>query len=151
MTHVRSALIAACALSGAVHAALAPSHLEESALLAALFLLASVALGALAFVLALRPESAWPPRAASAFFLALIVAYAVTRVSEPIDGLGLATKAVEAVGLVLGLWLRPGRRPLGSSVAIGVAVAAVLAFAVAGMSGGHGHHDDAAQPVHAHE
>jgi hypothetical protein len=105
----RNAVALACAASAGVHAALAPEHLEESAVLGAGFAIAAVCLLAAAVAFAAKPVPA--PIAApltAALLVALIAAYVVSRTAglpvpggevEPIDGIGVATQAVQIAGL----------------------------------------------------
>jgi len=115
-------LVAACAISAGVHAALVPGHLREEPLLGWAFVLASALLAATAVALDRRRDSRWPVRAAALLFAGLIAGYTATRAShvpglestpEPLDAVGLVTDAVEAAGLALALRLaRPPTRRL---------------------------------------
>lgn len=114
----RDVAIVACAISAGVHAALTPSHLAESSGAGLGFLVATLALSALA--LALRSSASLPVSAVAAVTLGgLIASYALAVTSglpllhpepEPVDVLAVATKLVEATGVAacLGL-LRHGR------------------------------------------
>ena len=104
------ALILACAISAGIHAALAPEHFAEEGIPAGVgFVVSAVLLAALAVVLTVRPTGL--ARAAAALlFAGLIAAYALVVTTgvpvlhpdrESLDGLALATKAVEAAGLAL--------------------------------------------------
>lgn len=111
------ALILACAISAGIHAALAPQHFTEEGIPAGVgFVVSAILLAALAVVLTVRPTDL--VRAATALvFAGLIAAYALAVTTgvpvlhperEPLDGLALVTKAVEAAGLALCLpLLRP--------------------------------------------
>jgi hypothetical protein len=105
-------LLAAASVSAGVHAALAPEHLHEWLPLGVLFVLAAVALAVAAAALALRPANPWPARVLGLLLAGTIATYALTRLAplppfdperEPLDTLGVVTKVVEAVGLVLAL------------------------------------------------
>jgi len=109
----RDVLVAACAVSAGIHGALTPSHLTEGAGTAAGFLGAAALLGGLAVVLARRPSTT-ALLAAVAVLGGLLASYALAITSgipllhpqpEPVDGLALATKTVELVGLVAGVQL----------------------------------------------
>jgi drug/metabolite transporter (DMT)-like permease len=118
----RNVVVAACGASAGVHAALVPDHLAHEPALGVAFAVAAVALAAAA-VLASDPRRR-AGRGVAALLGALIAAYAVNVTvglpwladgPEPVDAVGLATKAVEAIGLVLALHLDPtpsGRRSL---------------------------------------
>jgi hypothetical protein len=112
-------LLAAGSVSAGVHAALAPEHLHEWLPLGVAFVAAAAVLGITVAALALSPSALWPARVLGALLAGTIAAYALTRIAalppfdpeqEPLDTLGLATKVVEAGGLVLAL--RISRLPL---------------------------------------
>jgi CHASE2 domain-containing sensor protein len=119
----RDLLIVACAISAGIHAALTPGHFAEGAAPGAGFLAATAALAALAVVLTWRPESPAAAVTAGVVLAGLIGSYALATTSglplfhpqpEPVDGLALFTKAIEAVGLLAAAdSLR--RRPAGAS------------------------------------
>jgi hypothetical protein len=104
----RDLLVVACAISAGVHAALVRGHLEEGAAAGAAFAGSAILLAGLAAVLTLSTSPA--ALAATAAVLAgLLAAYVLALTSgiplvhpapEPVTGLGLFTKAVEACGLV---------------------------------------------------
>jgi hypothetical protein len=121
-------VIVACAISAGIHAALAPDHFRETTGAGIGFVAATVLLGVLAVVLTLRPSE--PAFAAAALvFAGLIVSYvfAVTTgipVVHPdvdaVEGLALATKAIEAAALVLAVSAcRPLQSPLSLTQAKG--------------------------------
>jgi drug/metabolite transporter (DMT)-like permease len=111
-----AAVILACAISAGIHAALAPEHFEETVGAGAGFAVSAALLAVLAVVLTRRPAE--PAFAAAALvFAGLIGSYLLAITTgvpllhperEPVEGLALFTKAIEAVGLVLAL--RPSRR-----------------------------------------
>ena len=118
MTAVRGVLhdvlIVTCAISAGVHAALAPGHLAEGAGPGAGFVVATLLLGALVVLLTCRPAARVAVAGAGAVLAGLLVSYALATTTglpllhpdaEPVDGLALATKAVEAIGLVAALQL----------------------------------------------
>ena len=116
----RAVLIVACAVSAGIHGALVRDHLAESVGLGIGFLISAVLLIVLATALTMR-GGAQRTLASAALLAGLIVAYlfAVTTglpflhlEVEPVDGLALFTKSVEALGLLVALDLL-GRASLG--------------------------------------
>ena len=104
----RDLLIVACAVSAGIHAALAPSHLDDGAATAGGFAASAILLALLAGALT-RSASTSMLAAASAVLAGLLLSYALAVTSgvpilhprpEPADGLGLFTKSVELVGLL---------------------------------------------------
>jgi hypothetical protein len=121
----RDALIVACAISAGVHVALVPEHYEESTALGIGFLGSAVVLAVLAIALT-RRVSPSALALSGATLAGLLAAYALAITvglpflhpeSEPVDGLALATKVVEAAGLAVALHLLWGPR-----AAMGVAL-----------------------------
>ena len=105
----RDLVILACANSAGIHGALTPEHFEEGVGAGLGFAIATVALAAIAVALTLRPRSSFAASGAAALFAGLLASYALAITtgvpvlhpdSEPVDGLALATKAIEAVGLL---------------------------------------------------
>ena len=120
----------ACAASAGAHAGLVPEHMREAAPLGVAFVVATGLLLAAATALAMSPESVRAARAAALLLAGLVAFYAASRSTgipllephaEPVDAVGVTTKLIEALGLVLALRLsRPmsGRRsPLTQEVA----------------------------------
>jgi CHASE2 domain-containing sensor protein len=114
----RDVVILACAISAGIHAALVPEHFAEGTAAGIGFLAAAGVLAALVFALTLRPASAFALAAAAAVLAGLLASYALAITTgipvvhpdrEPFDGLALATKAIEAAGL-LAVWSQV-RRP----------------------------------------
>jgi hypothetical protein len=110
----RDLLIVACAVSAGVHAALVPEHLRESTAAGGGFIAATLLLATLCVALTMRPARRIALGVAALTFAGLLVSYALAVTSgmpvlmaepEPIDGLALATKAVELVGLFAALAL----------------------------------------------
>ena len=111
------AVIVACAVSAGIHAALAPDHFRETTGAGIGFVAAAVVLGVLAVVLTLRPSE--PAFAAAALVFAGLIGSYVLAVTtgipvvhpdvDPVEGLAVATTAVEAGALVLAV---SARRPL---------------------------------------
>ena len=103
------AVIVACAVSAGIHAALAPEHFRETTGAGIGFIAATVVLGALAVALTLRPSE--PAFAAAALLFAGLIGSYVLAVTtgipvlhpevDSVEGLALATKAIEAAALVL--------------------------------------------------
>lgn len=88
---------------------LAPAHFAEGVGAGVGFVAATVALASLAFVLTRYPDSAVALVQAAGVFGGLIASYALATTTglpvlhpepEPVDGLALVTKAIEAVGLL---------------------------------------------------
>jgi hypothetical protein len=164
----RDVVILACAISAGIHAALVPAHLDERAAAGGGFLAAALALSALAVLIMRRPASAVGPASAVVVFGGLIVSYVFATTTgvpvlqpepEPVDGLALATKAIELVGVVTAWSLVSGRtaaglrpsRPIPLFLAGIVATfSALAAIAVSGGHHGHAHHDHHDHHDHAH-
>jgi hypothetical protein len=105
----RDVVILACAISAGIHGALVPGHLDEGTGAGLGFAAATIALASLVVVLTLRPKSAAALVGAAAVLFGLLGSYLVAVTAglpvlhpepEPVDGLALATKAIEALGLV---------------------------------------------------
>jgi hypothetical protein len=114
----RDIVILACAISAGIHGALVPDHFDESIGAGLGFAAATVLLAALAVALTLR--SARALAGAAAVFAGLLASYALATTTglpvlhpdpEPVDGLALATKAIEAIGLLAALRLLRRGRP----------------------------------------
>ena len=105
----RDLVIVACAISAGIHAALAPEHFRESTAAGVGFLAATVIMAAVAAALTRRPGSALLFGVAAASLAGLIGSYALAATTglpllhpepEPVTGLAVFTKCVEAVGLI---------------------------------------------------
>lgn len=105
-------VILACAVSAGIHGALAPDHFDEGTGAGAGFVVAAVGLVVLAIGLTRHAESERLLACAMVVFLGLLASYLLAVTTglpvlhpdpEPVDGLALATKAIEAVG-VLAAW-----------------------------------------------
>lgn len=105
----RDLVILACAVSAGIHGALAPAHFAEGTAAGVGFVASAGVLGVLAIVLTLRPAGLLAPAAAAVVLTGLLVSYALAVTTglpllhpepEPVDSLALATKAIEAAGLV---------------------------------------------------
>ena len=106
------AVIVVCAISAGIYSALAPEHFRETTGAGLGFVVSAALLGALAVVLTHRPSDA--AFAATALVFAGLIASYVFAVTtgipvihpdvDPVEGLAVATKAVEAAGLVLAAW-----------------------------------------------
>jgi hypothetical protein len=114
----RDLLILACAISAGIHGALVPPHLEEGREIGVAFAVATVLLAASAAAVSLRPRSALAAAAATGVLGGALVLYVLAITTglpvlhphpEPADTLGIATKAIEAVGVLAGSTL-VGRR-----------------------------------------
>jgi hypothetical protein len=161
-------VILACAISAGIHGALVPVHFDEGTGAGLGFVAATVLLTAVAAALTLRPASPLALACAVAVLLGLLASYLLAVTSglpilhpdpEPVDGLALATKTVEAVGLLAAATLlgrpwvaitlsRPEEEPnLKTTPAarpIPIALTALVAFFSAlsalAVSNGHGAH-----------
>ena len=107
-----------CAASAGIHAALAPEHYEESFAAGTGFAASALVLAVLAVVLTLRPGSLHATTAAAFVLVGLLVSYALAVTTggpvlhpevEPVEGLALATKAIEAIGLLAAVSLLGAR------------------------------------------
>jgi drug/metabolite transporter (DMT)-like permease len=118
-------LIVCCAVSAGVHAALVPEHLRERLVTGAGFAAATLALVAAMIGLTVRPDSRAITATAVGVLMSLVVGYVVASTDgipflhpdvDPIDTLGILTKAVEIVGVGLGTQLLHGalERPEGA-------------------------------------
>ena len=103
------AVILACAVSAGIHGALVPDHFAEGLGPGLGFAAATVLLATLAAAITLRPGSELPLAGAAIVLFGLLASYALATTvgvpflhpdPEPVDGLGLTTKAVEAAGLL---------------------------------------------------
>jgi hypothetical protein len=117
----RDVLIVACAISAGIHAALAPDHFAEGTGTGLGFTTAAVLLAALVVGLTYRPASAGVVAGASAVLAGLLASYVFATTTglpllhpdpEPLDGLALGTKAIEAAGLLAATHLLWRSRPL---------------------------------------
>jgi hypothetical protein len=122
-------VILACAISAGIHGALVPGHFDEGTGAGLGFVAATVALAGLVVWLTRRPASPSPLAAAAVTFAGLLGSYVLATTTglpvlhpdpEPVDGLALATKAIEAAGLLAAtslLWRPDGviaLRPKGT-------------------------------------
>ena len=117
----RDLLIVVCAVSAGIHAALTPDHFREDVGPGAGCLGATALLAGLCVALTRRPQSRTPVTAAAVALTGLLAAYALAVTTgvpllqpspEPADALGLATTAIELVGLVAALELLAHGRPV---------------------------------------
>jgi len=106
----RDLLIVTCAISAGVHAALVPELFAESVVTGGGFIAATVLLALLILGLTLRPDSLTVVAATALTFVGLIVSYMVASTRgiailhpdrDPVDAVGLITKAVELLGTAL--------------------------------------------------
>lgn len=103
------AVIVACAISAGIHAALAREHFRETTAAGAAFVAAALLLAALAVLLTRRPTDA-AFAAAGLVFAGLIGSYVLAVTTgipllhpdvDPVEGLAVTTKVVEAAGLAV--------------------------------------------------
>jgi hypothetical protein len=159
-------VILACAISAGIHGALVPLHFDEGTGAGLGFVAATVLLAAVATALTLRPASPLALACAVAVLLGLLASYLLAVTSglpvlhphpEPVDRLALATKTIEAVGLLAAATLlcrawvarpRPEEGPDLKTTPAGrpvpIALTALVAFFSAlsalAVSNGHGAH-----------
>jgi hypothetical protein len=102
-------VILACAISAGIHGALVPGHFDEGIGAGLGFVAATVALAGLVVWLTWRPANASALAAAALTLGGLIASYALATTTglpvlhpdpEPVDGLAVVTKAIEAAGLL---------------------------------------------------
>ena len=102
-------VILACAISAGIHGALVPVHFDESTGAGLGFLAATVSLAVVVLALRRWPGSLPVLGAAAGLLGGLLASYALVVTTglpvlhsdpEPVDGLALATKAMEGVGLL---------------------------------------------------
>jgi len=105
-------VILVCAVSAGIHGALVPDHFDEGTGAGVGFVLATVLLVALVIGLTRHAESEWLLACAMVTLLGLLASYLLAVTTglpvfhpnpEPVEDLALATKAIEAVG-VLAAW-----------------------------------------------
>ena len=108
----RDLVILACAISAGIHGALAPSHFDERTGAGVGFVASTVLLAGVAVALTVRPVGRPPLAGAALVLFGLLVSYVLATTTgfpvlhpepERVDGLALATKAIETVGLVAAL------------------------------------------------
>ena len=116
----RNVLVVTCAVSAGIHAALVDDHFAEGTGPGLGFGVAAVLLVVVVFGLTYRPTSTLALAAAGIVLAGLIASYVLATTTglpllhpdpEPVDGLALATKAIEAVGLLGALHLMWRDRP----------------------------------------
>ena len=117
-------VIVLCAISAGIHAALIGGHFDESFGAGMGFLVATVLLAGVVVVLVRRPASLVAIAATGVVLAGLLASYTLAITTgfpllhpeaEPIDGLALATKAIEALGLGIALHLVRQGRPAAAS------------------------------------
>lgn len=114
-------VVFACAASAGAHAGLIPAHLSTEPCLGAAFMVAVGLLTAAAAALATRIPDRRISGAAALLLAGLMVAYIASRTTgiplleserEAVDGVGIATNVVEAIGLAFALWRIQAAGPL---------------------------------------
>jgi hypothetical protein len=102
-------VIIACAISAGIHGALVREHFDEGAAAGIGFAASTVLLVAIVVALTVRPFAPTGLISAAAIFAGLIVSYVLATTTgfpvlhpevEPVEGLAVATKVVEAIGLL---------------------------------------------------
>ncbi len=134
-------LMGTIAFSAGVHAGLVAAHWRETPLLGASFVASAVLLTGIGIAVGLYPASVWPPRLAAATFFAQILAY-FTFTERIADPLGIATKLVEAVGMVVALAMQPAPELEAERRSFAPVYVLLVTFAVlvALQASGHHHH-----------
>ena len=121
----RDVVILACAISAGIHGALAPAHFDEGTGAGVGFVVSTVLLAGIAIALTVRPDAQLPLVGAALVFAGLLGSYVLATTTgfpvlhpepEPVDGLALATKAIEAIGLVTALALLRHRPAVSHSL-----------------------------------
>ena len=121
----RDVVILVCAISAGIHGALAPAHFDEGAGAGVGFVVSTVLLAGIAIALTVRPDAQLPLVGAALVFAGLLGSYVLATTTgfpvlhpepEPVDGLALATKAIEAIGLVTALTLLRHRPAVSHSL-----------------------------------
>ena len=121
----RDVVILVCAISAGIHGALAPAHFDEGAGAGVGFVVSTVLLAGIAIALTVRPDDQLPLVGAALVFAGLLGSYVLATTTgfpvlhpepEPVDGLALATKAIEAIGLVTALTLLRHRSAVSHSL-----------------------------------
>ena len=145
----RDLVVLACAISAGIHGALTSDHFAESVGAGVGFAGTTVVLAGLVIALTLRPASVLALAGAATVLGGLLAAYGLAISSgvpllhpdpEPVEGLALATKAVEAIGLVAAVGVL-GRRaaPRPAPLFLATLVALFSALVSLAVSGGHTH------------
>lgn len=115
----RDIVILSCAISAGIHAALVPDHFAEGTGAGVGFVVATVLLAVLAVALTRRPTPA-ALTGALLVFAGLLASYVLAVTAglpllhpdvEPVEGLAVLTKAVEALGWLAAAHLLWHRRP----------------------------------------
>lgn len=118
-------VILACAISAGIHGALVPDHFADGMGVGVGFDAATLVLAFLATAITRYPTSILALTGAAAAFVGLIGSYALATTTglpvlhpdpERLDGLALATKAIEAVGLLSASSLLRRRAPDAASL-----------------------------------
>ena len=146
----RDLVVFACAISAGIHGALTLDHFGDGVGAGVGFAVATVALAGLVTALTLRPASIVALAGAATVLAGLLAAYGLAITfgvpllhpePEPVEGLALATKAVEAIGLVAAAGVL-GRRTAGRPAPLFLATLVTLFSALVSLpvSGGHSHH-----------
>ena len=132
-------LMGTIAFSAGVHAGLVAAHWRETPLLGASFAASAVLLTGIGVALGMYPASVWPPRLAALTFFAQILAY-FTFTERIADPLGIATKLVEALGMVVALAMEPAAELEAERRSFAPVYVLLVAFAVLVALQASGHH-----------
>jgi uncharacterized membrane protein len=149
----RDTVLVACAVSAGIHGALAPEHFDESTAAGIGFVASTAALAAVVVAMTLRPASVLALGGAATVLGGLLAAYVLATTTglplfhpepEPVEGLAIATKIIEAIGLAAALAVLTERtrrtRPIPLFLTSMIALfSAMVALAVTTGHGGHTH------------
>ena len=145
----RDLVVLACAISAGIHGALTSEHFAESVGAGVGFAVATVVLAGLVIALTLRPASVLALAGAATVLAGLLASYGLAITSgvpllhpdgEPVEGLALATKAVEAIGLVAAVGVL-GRRTTARPALLFLATLVALFSALVSLAVSNGHTD----------
>jgi hypothetical protein len=151
----RDTVLVTCAISAGVHGALAPDHFGESTAAGVGFVASTAVLAAVVVAMTLRPASVLALAGAATVLGGLLVAYALATTTglplfhpepEPVEGLAVATKIIEAIGLAAAVAVLAERtrrtRPIPLFLTSMIALfSAMVALAVTTSHSGHTHHE----------
>jgi drug/metabolite transporter (DMT)-like permease len=155
----RDLVALSCAVSAGIHAALTPHHYVEAPAAGIAFGLSAVVLAGLAIALARHSEPLLLD-GAIVVLAGLVGAYALAAVTgipgvtagpEPVDALGVTTKAVEILGILAALGAKASPARLGRPVPLTLlaVVASFSALAAVAVSSEHPHGEEHGPHAHA--
>ncbi len=117
----RTGLLAlAVTFSAGIHAGLVPEHLAEMPALGYAFIVAAAVGGAIAVALVYRPDDRRLPIVAGLLLIGEIVSWGLfvtvrvpgfSETPEPVETIALVSKLIEALGVLVALWIVAGPEP----------------------------------------